>query len=86
MNGNEAVAAIHNLHVHESRRREGLGNILLEEACEEAQNMGAVLIRLSTASGTWMEDWYQRHGFRAVGKDAEVKNCTVLEKYCNSEQ
>ena len=78
---NSQVAVIHDLVVLRERRGEGLGNELLEEAVAEAGRMGADAVRLSVEPGTWVEDWYKRHGFHETG---EVENYgqvfTVLEK------
>ena len=57
------VAVIHDLIVHESRRKKGLGTKLLNEAMKEAMNMGANAINLSVAPGSWMVGWYFKHGF-----------------------
>ena len=80
MNGTEDVAAIHDVCVHKDRRGEGLGRELLECACEEARTMGAEIARLSTESGSWLEEWYSRHGFYKAGKDELIKDHTVMEK------
>lgn len=61
------TAILHDVMVHESRRGQGLGTALLEEACTEAERMGAVLLRLSVTPQTWMEEWYERHGFMFYG-------------------
>lgn len=64
---NKDVAIIHDLVVHESRRRKGLGDKLLNEALNEALNMGADVIRLSVEPGSWMEGWYSSRGFAQEG-------------------
>lgn len=67
MNDSPEVAIIHDLCVHKDKRGEGLGRMLLEEAEKEAGEMGAKTIRLSTEPGSWLEEWYMRHGYRQLG-------------------
>ena len=57
------VAVIHDLIVHESRRKKGLGTKLLNEAMKEAMNMGAEKIILSVEPVSWLVTWYFKHGF-----------------------
>ena len=75
------VAVIHDLVVHESRRGKGLGRKLLNEALNEALNLGAYVIRLSVEPGTWVADWYFRNGF-APSREAEFggHRYLVMEK------
>ena len=68
---NKDVAIIHDLVVHESRRRKGLGDKLLNEALNEAmyaieRNANAI-IRLSVEPGSWMEGGYSSRGFAQEG-------------------
>lgn len=63
MSGSPDVAVVHDLVVHESRRKKGLGNRLLKEATDTALGMGAKVVRLSVEMRGWQADWYRRHGF-----------------------
>lgn len=75
------VAIIHDLVVHESRRKKGLGTKLLNEALNEALNMGAYVIRLSVEPGTWQAGWYNRRGFAPKGgAEYEGHEVLVMEK------
>ena len=67
MESNSGDALIHDIVVHKDRRGEGLGRLLLEEACEEARNLGAKVAILSVEPGSWLEEWYIRHGFNPTG-------------------
>jgi len=75
------VAVVHDLVVHKGWRRKGLGNALLEEACEEAYRMGADVVRLSVEPDSWQEGWYSRHGFRPTeSKVFEDHALRIMEK------
>lgn len=75
---NKSVAVIHDLIVHSDRRGIGLGRALLEEACKEGKRMGADTLSLSAAPGSWLEEWYKRHGFEYVRFSPSFGN--VLQK------
>ena len=85
LNDNKPVAVIHDLIVHKDRRGEGLGRELLEDAEEEAREMGALAIRLSCDKGSWLEEWYKRHGFENTTLDAPCPTHVVLEKSLTEE-
>lgn len=77
----KSVAVLHDIIVHEGWRQGGLGNKLLDAACEEAKEMGADTVRLSVKPGSWMEEWYGRHGFKETGVTVyEGYPSTVMEK------
>jgi predicted N-acetyltransferase YhbS len=81
MDKEKTVAILHDIIVHESWRQGGIGNKLLEAACEEAGKMGAEIVRLTVKPGSWMEGWYGRHGFDEIGvKVYDGYPCTVMEK------
>ena len=61
------VATLHDLVVHESRRKKGLGRRLVRIAEDVARDMGADTLRLAVEPGTWMEAWYFRLGFNETG-------------------
>ena len=85
MNGREDMAVIHDLIVMKNKRGEGLGRALLEEACAEAAGLGAKTVRLSVAPGSWLEEWYKRHGFQEIGEVEYDGLFVVLEKKCGEE-
>lgn len=81
MDKEKYVAILHDIIVHEGWRNGGLGNKLLDAACQEAREMGAMTARLSVRPGSWMEKWYERHGFKETGVQVyEGYPSTVMEK------
>ena len=76
------AAIIHDLMVHESRRRRGLGRKLLKEAIAEAENTGARVTRIAVEPSAWQAEWYKRNGVREVGTTEIEKGhaCLVLER------
>lgn len=81
LNGKENVAVVHDLVVLKDRRGEGLGSALLEEAVNEAKTMGAEMARLSVEPGSWLEEWYKRHGFMDTGQVEDLcRTFNVLER------
>ncbi|MBR6305736.1 MAG: GNAT family N-acetyltransferase [Bacteroidales bacterium] len=75
------TAVIHDLVVLKDRRGEGLGSKLLEEAIAEAGRMGADTARLSVETGSWLAEWYKRHGFHETGDVEDLgKKFIVLER------
>ena len=81
LDNNKNVAVVHDLVVHESRRKKGLGTKLLNEALNESVNMGATTIRLSVDPDSWTADWYYNRGF--VPKECveyEGHECLVMEQ------
>lgn len=81
MDNEKSVAILHDLVVHESRRKLGIGRRMLKKAEEVAWHMGADLLRLSVEPGTWMENWYFRKGFNEVGATVfDGCTCIVMEK------
>ena len=80
-NNDKDVAVVHDLMVHESRRKKGLGEKLLKEATIEAENLGAGVVRIAVEPGTWQVEWYKRNGYQEDGLvDFESHDCLVLEK------
>ena len=63
----KGFATMHDLVVHESRRKNGLGSRLVRIAEDVARDMGADTLRLAVEPGTWMEAWYFRLGFNETG-------------------
>lgn len=64
-------AYIHDLSVIESKRRNGLGNALLNEALKQSKRMGCEYAEL-TAGDPCLCAWYERHGFKEIGFNEHV--------------
>lgn len=56
-------AHVHDLVVHETLRRRGVGDALMDEAEAEAALMGAERMEIEAETGSWLEGWYERRGF-----------------------
>ena len=81
MNDSPDVAVVHDLVVHEGRRKKGMGNALLKEATDIALDMGAKVVRLSVEMRGWQADWYRRHGFMLMDITSFSDCiCYVMEK------
>lgn len=75
------TALIHDIIVHEEMRGKGIGDRLLAESCEEAGRLGAGVAKLSVEPGSWMADWYRRHGFMMTDvTDFDSHPCLVMER------
>lgn len=61
------VATLHDLVVHDSRRRAGIGSWMLAKAQDVAWHMGADSMTLTSEPDSWQADWYRRRGFKDVG-------------------
>jgi ribosomal protein S18 acetylase RimI-like enzyme len=64
---NEDYANLIGLSVHESARKNGLGNELLIEAEKETLLNDKKILRLYCEPKSWMFEWYKRHGYKKVG-------------------
>lgn len=82
VNDDKSVAILHDVVVHESRRRMGIGSRLLAKAEEVAWHMGADVLKLAVASDPpFVKDWYARSGFKETGVSVRQGNTlTVMEK------
>jgi len=77
----DKAAYIHDLVVDNSLRGLGMGNLLLADAIEEAENGGAEVARLTVQPQTWMEEWYERNGFQFTGfTSLNGCFCAAMEK------
>ena len=81
LNSDPSFAVVHDLVVHKTARKKGLGNALLDMAEREAEHMEAGYIRATVEAGAWQIDWYKRHGYEEIWTgDFEGFPCIILEK------
>ena len=66
-----SCACIYNLSVEEKHRRMGCGNMLLEEAENVAQKLGASVVSLAAEKDKFTADWYKRKGYKPLFSDKE---------------
>ena len=52
-----------NVEVSERYRGKGLGNLILRKAEHYAKRKKASELFLKCEKGTWISEWYKRHGF-----------------------
>ena len=62
-----------NVNVAPEARGKGIGDKLLDIACEEAKKYNAKTICLKVLKKTWVRDWYSRHGYEEFTYDDDVK-------------
>lgn len=60
-----------NVFVNEQLRRRGLENIILQMTNDIAKKLLANTICLKVKEGTFVHEWYKRHGFEDLCKDNE---------------
>ena len=81
LNGNGDFGVIHDLIVHKDWRNAGIGEQLLNAACEEAEKLGLSRVRIAVEPQTWMEEWYERKGFMFTGfSTINGTLCSIMEK------
>ena len=68
---NEIIEYLSNVYVEKQYRRKGLGNGILKLAEEEAISRGAKYLILRALRGSWMRDWYERHGYKGYQIDGD---------------
>lgn len=62
---------VHSLIVLESERQKGLGNQLLQKVESIARELDLDQIYLQARKGTFVVDWYRRHGFEIYDENPE---------------
>lgn len=62
---------VHSLIVLESERQKGLGNQLLQKVESIARELNLDQIYLQARKGTFVVDWYRRHGFEIYDENPE---------------
>ena len=62
---------VHSLIVLESERQKGIGTKMLEKAESIARNLNLEQIYLQARKGTFVVDWYRRHGFEIYDENPE---------------
>lgn len=58
-----------NVYVEESKRGQGMGNIILNSADEIAKRANALSICLKAKIGSFAYKWYKRHGYTDFEKE-----------------
>jgi ribosomal protein S18 acetylase RimI-like enzyme len=80
MENRSVMADIVNITVVPNKRGKGWGRELLSLAEEEARNMGAKMVQLSSVEGNdFTLDWYKRAGYEVSHHDGFI-HCVVLRK------
>lgn len=79
----KSCACIYNLSVGEKYRRMGYGNMLLEEAENVAQTLGASVVSLAAKKDSFVLDWYIRKGYNPIFSDKEY--ITLYKSLANEE-
>lgn len=62
---------VHSLIVLESERQKGIGTKMLEKAESIAMDLNLEQIYLQARKGTFVVDWYRRHGFEIYDENPE---------------
>ncbi len=62
---------VHSLIVLESERQKGIGTKMLEKAESIARDLNLEQIYLQARKGTFVVDWYRRHGFEIYDENPE---------------
>lgn len=65
----KSCACIFSLSVEEKYRKRGYGNMLLEEAENVAQKLGASVVSLAAEKDKFTVDWYKRKGYKPLFSD-----------------
>lgn len=65
------LGCIQSLLVHESARRQGIGNELLRVAEEKAKTLGLEQVYLYCRKGGFLVDWYRRRGYEIYNEHPE---------------
>lgn len=69
-----------NVFVDEERRKEGIGNSILNAADKIAKKMNADSICLKVKRESFVHEWYKRHGYSDLCTDEEDKEFTWMVK------
>ena len=77
---NEIVEYLSNVYVEKQYRRKGFGNGILKLAEEEAISRGAKYLILRALRGSWMRDWYERHGYKGYQIDGDFTEYIWMKK------
>ena len=79
MNKCRNAAFLSCLAVNENDRKNGFGTKALRDAEDIAHENGCNVISLQVKSNSWMEWWYEKHGYIQVG-DGYYENMTLMSK------
>ena len=80
--GEKDVAYIYGLNVHETARKQGLGNDILKEAENYLIKTSNVQFFVISAKRGWLTNWYCRNGYNVYKYNAEDK-VNMLSKIIN---
>ena len=69
-----------NVFVDEERRKEGIGNSILNAADKIAKKMNADSICLKAKQDSFVHEWYKRHGYSDLCADDEDKDFMWMVK------
>ena len=69
-----------NVFVDEERRKEGIGNSILNATDKIAKKMNADSICLKVKRETFVHEWYKRHGYSDLCTDDEDKDFMWMVK------
>lgn len=69
-----------NVFVDESRRGEGLGDVILSTAEDIAEKANAKTMRLKAKTGSFAHNWYKRHGYTDIGADETEPSYAWMKK------
>ena len=80
------MGCIRSLIVHESVRQRGIGNVMLTFAEEKARELKLEQTYLCCRKGTFLIDWYRRHGYEVYDENCEYSNgqTVAMNKYINN--
>lgn len=70
--------------VDESRRGEGLGNVILSTAEDIAEKANVKTMRLKAKTGSFAHNWYKRYGYMDIGIDETAPSYTWMKKNLNA--
>lgn len=63
------VAFVKGLIVHETCRKQGIGNKMLDACFSEAIKLNKLFLQLNVLKDSWLVKWYERKGFTIIYED-----------------
>lgn len=80
------LGELRSLMVHESARQKGIGTTILRFAEHKAQKLKLEQLCLNARKGTFLIDWYRRHGYEIYDENCEYSNGQTVGMYKNLDQ